>query len=267
VQPTLWPNGPALLVVGHPGHELRVHGWLEAARPLVAVLTDGSGHTGRSRVASTALLLERAGATPSAIFGRLRDTDLYRALLDQDFNLFDGLAHELADVIISHRIHVIAADDAEGYNPTHDVCRLLVNTAVQLASPPGGVSNLGFALMTHPRATASAHHTGISRMFLDDAALDRKFMAARHYPEMAAEVAAARQAWGDDAFRVETFRHVPVNDTWMPGDEPPFYERHGARRVNDGLYDEVIRYERHMRPLADVLAARAAVGVPRSAAS
>jgi hypothetical protein len=254
-------------VVGHPGHELRVHGWLEAARPLVAVLTDGSGHTGKPRVASTALLIERAGATESPIFGRLRDADLYRGLLDQDFNLFLELASELADVIVRHRIRLIAADDAEGYNPTHDVCRLLVNAAVQLASPAAGLSNLAFALMAHPSATAGTRQGGISRMFLDDAALARKLMAARHYPEMADEVAAARLAWGDDAFRVETFRHVPVNDTWMPGDEPPFYERHGERRVDDGLYDEVIRYERHIRPVADALAARTAVAVPRSVAS
>src|SRR5207302_1404403 len=29
------------LLVAHPGHELRVHGWLERERPLVFVLTDG----------------------------------------------------------------------------------------------------------------------------------------------------------------------------------------------------------------------------------
>ena len=34
----------AALVVAHPGHELRVHGWLEVARPVVCVSTDGSGH-------------------------------------------------------------------------------------------------------------------------------------------------------------------------------------------------------------------------------
>ena len=31
------------LVIGHPGHELLVHGWLEVARPIVFVFTDGSG--------------------------------------------------------------------------------------------------------------------------------------------------------------------------------------------------------------------------------
>jgi hypothetical protein len=35
--PTL-PDSPAALVIGHPGHELRVHGWMEHARPQVFVL-------------------------------------------------------------------------------------------------------------------------------------------------------------------------------------------------------------------------------------
>ena len=68
--------GPALLVVGHPGHELMVHGWLEAARPLVMVLTDGSGHAGVSKYASTAALMARAGATPGPIFGRFTDVEI-----------------------------------------------------------------------------------------------------------------------------------------------------------------------------------------------
>jgi hypothetical protein len=267
VQPALTSAEPALLVVGHPGHELRVHGWLEKTRPIVIVLTDGSGHTGKPRIASTSTLIERAGATAGSIFGRVSDVELYRALLDENVGLFLGLVDELSGIISRQHIRVVAGDDAEGYNPTHDVCRLLVNAAVRIAAPSGGISNLAFALMTHPRGVAAGQHDGVSRMFLDDAALGRKLAAAELYPEMAGEVAAARRAWGDDAFRVETFRHVPADDLWQPGEAPPFYEQHGARRVDDGFYDEVIRYDRHIRPLADALAARVTRQVPRSAAS
>jgi len=52
------------LIIAHPGHELRVHHWLEKTRPLVFVLTDGSGRTAQSRLHSTTRILERAGATP-----------------------------------------------------------------------------------------------------------------------------------------------------------------------------------------------------------
>ena len=86
----------AALVVAHPGHELRVHHWMERARPRVFVLTDGSGHGPFSRLASTAAVVERAGASPGTIFGRVSDRELYRALLGGDLLFFRGLAEELA---------------------------------------------------------------------------------------------------------------------------------------------------------------------------
>src|SRR3954452_6829734 len=71
----------ALLIVGHPGHELRVYGWLAATRPIVHVLTDGSGREGKSRIASTTAVLDAVGATPGSIYGRMSDAVIYRAIL------------------------------------------------------------------------------------------------------------------------------------------------------------------------------------------
>jgi len=249
--------GPALLVVGHPGHELMVHGWLEAARPLVMVLTDGSGHTGVSRLPSTAALLGRAGVTPGTIFGRFTDVLLYRTLLERHTEVFVDLAEELADAICQHEIAVVAGDDAEGFNPTHDVCRLIIDAAVSTARRRGrSVVNTAFALMDAPSRTPRLGGASSSILTLNDAALERKLQAALRYPEMAAEVAAARGRWGDEAFRLETFRHVRECEVWTPGDAPPDYERYGRQRVEEGVYPEVICYDQHMRPLADLLTAR-----------
>jgi hypothetical protein len=249
---------PALLVVGHPGHELMVHGWLEAARPLVMVLTDGSGHAGVSRLPSTAALLARAGATPGAVFGRFTDVQLYRLLLDRRTAVFADLAEELADAICLHEIAVVAGDDAEGFNPTHDVCRLIIDAAVSTARARTGrpVANTAFALMDAPVRSARPGGSPSSILTLSDAALERKLGAALGYPEMAAEVAAARARCGDEAFRVETFRHVSECEVWTPGEVPPDYERYGRQRVEEGVYPEVICYEQHMRPLAELLNAR-----------
>ncbi|HUE39393.1 MAG TPA: hypothetical protein VMR29_07805 [Candidatus Binatia bacterium] len=43
-------SGGAARVVAHPGHELRVHHWMERVRPVVCVLTNGSGASGCSRI-------------------------------------------------------------------------------------------------------------------------------------------------------------------------------------------------------------------------
>src|SRR5439155_2029574 len=84
----------AALVVAHPGHELRVHGWLERARPLTFVLTDGSASTGRPRLDSTTVVLTRVGARPGSIYGRFSDAAFYQALLAYRFDEFDHLVDE-----------------------------------------------------------------------------------------------------------------------------------------------------------------------------
>src|SRR4051794_37292284 len=88
--------GKCALLVAHPGHEIHVHGWLETTRPIVYVLTDGSGRSGRSRLKSTTRLLAAAGARPGVIYGRFADRALYEAVLRRDTALFRELAAELA---------------------------------------------------------------------------------------------------------------------------------------------------------------------------
>jgi hypothetical protein len=257
--PTSMPQGQAMLVVGHPGHELRVHGWLESAKPIVMVLTDGSGHRGISRLASTTALLTRAGASAGSVYGRLTDAALYRALLDRDTALFVGLVEELADAIINHRITIVAGDEAEGYNPTHDVCRLIIDAAVAIARSPlrDPIANLSFLLMDRPGKFARTGATPTAQIVLDDSTLERKIAAARRYPEMSGEVEHALTMWGAEAFRVEAFRRVPDGELWGPAEAPPFYEQYGQEQVRAGKYAEVIRYDQHIRPLADALGARA----------
>ena len=253
------PAGPALLVVGHPGHELRVHGWLSEARPLVVVLTDGSGHGGTPRLTSTSDVLARAGATAGPIFGRFSDALMYQTLLKRQTGVLVDLAVELSELIVRHRIAVVAGDDAEGYNPTHDVCRMLIDAAVELAQPSMDthVANLAFVLMDHPDRSATSGSSLSSQLVLDDPALERKITAALNYAELAGDVRHARATWGDEAFRTETFRQVAPGELWAPLGDAPFYEEYGSGRVRAGAYSEVIRYDQHIRPLADALAARA----------
>src|SRR2546428_12628279 len=127
------PGAPAALVIAHPGHELRVHGWLELTRPKVFILMDGSGSSGRSRLASTTRILSQVGAEPGPIYGRLTDLMFYSAVLNHDPNVFINLAEELAEAFIQAEVQYVAGDATEGYNPAHDICRLLIDTAVEMA--------------------------------------------------------------------------------------------------------------------------------------
>src|SRR5205823_28552 len=96
-------NRRGALVVAHPGHEMRVYAWLKFARPLVFVLTDGSGRSGKSRLPSTSRILEQVEAVSGCIYGRLTDAQIYSAMLNVDVDCFVGLAAELADALMRGR--------------------------------------------------------------------------------------------------------------------------------------------------------------------
>ena len=51
----------SVLVIAHPGHELRAFTFLRRLQPKVAVLTDGSGSQGISRIARTQRILRENG--------------------------------------------------------------------------------------------------------------------------------------------------------------------------------------------------------------
>ncbi|MGZ4779477.1 MAG: hypothetical protein ACXV5L_09785 [Thermoanaerobaculia bacterium] len=243
----------AALVVAHPGHELRVYGWLVRARPDVYVLTDGSGRDGVSRLASTVDLLDRAGVVSGAIFGRFTDRQLYEALLDHDVATFTDLAAELAEQFITRGTTTVAGDSVEGYNPAHDVCRLIVDAAVAIAGSRGvRIENYDFAVVGADAAGSELV------VILDDDELAQKMAAARRYREMKYEVDKAISEHGLDSFRIERFRRRSATADLKPPADPPFYESHGEEQVAAGYYRHVLRYREHIAPLNEAVLENAA---------
>jgi len=127
-------RNPAL-VMAHPGHELKVFGWLSECKPRTHILTDGSGG-GPSRLHSTAKLLHRTGVVPGEVFGPVSDADMYRAILEQRIPLFLEVVDGLAASFIEHDTDLVAGDAVEGFNPTHDLCRALLNAHPKLRVLP-----------------------------------------------------------------------------------------------------------------------------------
>jgi hypothetical protein len=249
------------LVIAHPGHELRVHGWLETARPVSFVLTKGDGPAGASRLPSTTQVLQAAGATAGSIYGRLDDTEMYSALLRRDQGLFLGLLDELAGAMTSLNVRTVVSDAEEGYNPSHDVCTYLAMAASAMVARSTGrpVHVFDFPLVGAPGACPPELSQASIWLRLDDEAFTRKMQTAHNYPEMAGEVSRALEASGADAFRIECLRPATVAPERRP--QPPFYEQHGQRQVAAGLYRDVIRYDEHVGPVKRALWARA--GLPQ----
>ncbi len=245
-----------VLIVAHPGHELRILGWLEQARPLVCVLTDGSGSGGEGRLDSTTRVLRHTGADAGGVYGRMADREVYAALLEHDHDRFLRLADDLAETLLAHGADCVVGDASEGYNPSHDVCRLVINAAVRMASREreAPVSSYDYLLVGPPGECPEHLRDAAFILELDDAALDRKVETARGYPELAAEVDAALARFGLDPFRTECLRPSDPLEryAWDP-EEVPFYERHGEERVAAGVYQQVVRFREHVLPAADAL--------------
>ena len=224
---------------------------LERVRPVVAVLTDGSGSTGTPRIGESRSLLDRIGGSPGAVFGSLTDRDAYDALMSGRTNRFAALVDAIADEVVAKDVTAIVIDAAEGYNPIHDVCHWIGRSAIsRVAGQNRGVDAFELDLVGHPEGDGR----GI-RSTLDGDAFTRKLAAIAAYPALAGEAAAAFEQYGRDAFRSEFLRHVDPAPI-PPASWVPYYETVGEARVRSGLYPSVLRYGLHVRPILEALTAR-----------
>ena len=256
--PSIINGSPAALVVAHPGHELRVYGWLCLARPTIFILTDGSGHSGIGRLEATTSLIEKAGAKPGCLYGRFTDIDIYTAVLDHKTHMFTDLAEELAGAFQDGEVRYVVGDAIEGYNPVHDICRVVINSAVRLMRRrvDHEINNFDFTLVDHPATTPSRSDRGQGiNLRLNEELHVRKLHAATAYSELSGDVDQALASFGAEAFRIECLR--PATDGAASSasalDEPPFYEHYGEKQVAAGYYRRVVRYREHMVPLFEAL--------------
>jgi hypothetical protein len=232
---------------------LRVHRWIELARPTVLVVTDGSGRTQRSRLPSTTRVLADTGATPGAVYGWCSDADLYAAVLAGDVAFLLRMVRAIVDALRDADAACVVGDALEGFNPSHDICRYAINAAVSVIGQDTGRTpgNFDFLLDGNPEQCPPHLRAQAVRVELDDKDLRRKLAAVDGYPELKADAESAIARYGTQPFRTEWLR--PVLDAREGLDrlepEPPYYERFGEQQVKAGHYREVIRYRENVRPL------------------
>lgn len=248
-------NSRAALVIAHPGHELRVYQWLRLARPLCFILTDGSGHTGKSRLDSTTRLLEQTGARRGYIYGRLTDREIYSAIVRGELQIFIDLCDELVCELEREEIDCVVGDALEGYNPAHDVCRFMINAAVEIASRKRNQPLLNFevSLTRQPANWPEAMMGEAIRIHLNEEDLSRKLQAAHAYHELAGDVDQILKREGIQAIQTEWLQPVSNSGSSISHPEPPYYELHGEKQVAAGYYEQVLRYREHILPIARAL--------------
>lgn len=244
-----------IVFLGHPGHELRILGWLSKTRPPVWVMTDGSGSTGKPRTELSRAVLEKARCPIGPMFGRYSDAIIHDALLSGDTAFFLGLTEELVAAIRSGQHDAVICDGAEGYNPSHD----LVNMMAIAAAKRTGIPLFEFPLVGDPNGPLERQTEDSILYQLNDDELAEKVQTGINYAQSVGatllnEVKESLEKFTHELFRYE--RLLPVEDSdyeQMFESSKPYYEVRGEERLASGHYSSVIRLKEHLAPIVRAL--------------
>jgi hypothetical protein len=170
-------------------------------------------------------------------------------ILERNTALLVSITGELAEQLEKDSPAILVSDAAEGYNPVHDLCRLIAGAAIEMAGVT--TKQYEYSVVNHPDSPGA-------ELVIDLSAAEHaaKIEKARAQAASLADIDALVARYGADAYRRETLCAVA---DWTAVDDgpPPLYERYGEKRVAAGQYETVIRRREHMLPLRDAL--RAAV--------
>jgi len=247
-----------MLFVAHPGHELRVHGWVHRARPALSILTAGSRSTANSlRIAASIAATSQDGLYLDALGGQILDKDFYRLVENGDVGPFHRWVDQLAGQLAGQGARRLVVDGYQLYSITHDIAHVMGRVAAVEASKRLGweIEVLHYPVV--PFALAGSVDFGEPALAatLSDAEFQAKLAAIEIYPDIKAEFEEVVRIEGLDASRTETlFRPPQVEVLIRKPASKPAYEHFGELRVARGLYNAVLRWhhvEAILQPLQD----------------
>lgn len=230
-----------ILLLAHPGHELRLFHWMERVRPVVCILTDGSGGNQSSRTKYSRETLAAAGAEPGPVFCQMSDRDWYDAILAGDATPFRNVANVIFEIVKDETAVTVVADAVDGYNPVHDLTSAIGKALAARITANG-------AIVTHLVSAAVPGVAGGSKieMLLDPAARERKVAALRAYTPLAEEARRILEQ-APESFGCEVLIRQDFN--WEERVEP-LWETFAKERVSAGRYANLITYGDHVLPIA-----------------
>jgi hypothetical protein len=244
------------LIIGHPGHELRAFKFLKDSKPDVYILTDGSGQNNDSRLHQSIKLIESLGATYKSTFNAFTDKELYTIILSGDLEKIKQLKKELLIFVKENEYDEIYGDALEGFNPTHDICRYLINGIVaelEKSNSSKSILNYDFVLDQAPNMLSQKEHEHHLFFELSPLELNIKIKAGLNYPELKTEIEMAIKRFGINAFSRESYSRITdLNQISNWVNALPYYEEIGRKRVASGAYKTCIEFEKHIKPIAEV---------------
>lgn len=251
---------PTMLFVAHPGHELRIHGWLHKARPVLSILTAGSRSTGNpERIEATVASTTRDGLYLDALGGQVLDRDFYRLVEAGDVAPFHTWVDQLASQLTHRQVRRLVIDGYQLYSITHDIAHVIGRVAAAEASKALGwtIEVLHYPVVPFELGGAIDFGQPSFAVALSEAEFQTKLAAIEAYPDIKAEFDEVVRIEGLNASRTETFfRPPPISVLVRNPQSKPVYEHFGELRVAKKLYEVVLRWhhvEAILRPLQDRL--------------
>ena len=140
------------VIIGHPGHELRAFKFIKDFKPDIFIITDGSGSYNNSRIHNSIKIIDSLGAKFIKLFEPIPDKKIYSFILEGNISEIQKVKKCISEKIINEKYDFIIGDSVEGFNPTHDLCRYLINSVVKDAQNQSSIaiSNYSFDLDKAP---------------------------------------------------------------------------------------------------------------------
>lgn len=195
------PPGNYALTIAHPGHELRLHGFLEQARPFVFILTDGSHRTGQDMMMDSIKSISKAikngiQTVPgdnswNRVFmydfpenqqgyEHVKDSQIYYELLNQRTDFFVLFINLIAKNLVKYKIDYLISDSSEGTNVCHEITRMMAEIAVQRVKKKTGKEIIEYDFAIDKPFNEDINDECI-RIQLEDEAVERKLDAILKY--------------------------------------------------------------------------------------
>jgi len=229
-----------ILILAHPGHELRIHHWLEMNKPTVYLLTDGSGGQMASRVHFSKDLIDRCGARSGAVFGEISDKDWYASIMAGKNDLLVKTIQTIIDDAPKNYPIQIVADALDGYNPMHDMAWFIGKIVHhQIKQKATAFPFLASAATTNVQGSVELS------IQLNTEARARKISAVESYMPLAEE---ARRILEQDPLAFDEEKLISQSFDWQAKYDP-LWEKIGRQRVNDGIYSDCLTFQQHVKPL------------------
>lgn len=181
----------------------------------------------------------------------MSDREWYAAILAGDATPFIEAAKAIADAIAPD-VDRIVVDAVEHFNPLHDLASAVGARVVRLAEQRWGRVPL---LLHYPIERPGRFvDTPAVDLRLGDDARERKMAAAAGYGQLAQEVERVVAAATPERFSRERIDHFAIEAAFpLSLPEEPYYESFGRRRIEAGLYRDLITYDNHVRPLVQTI--------------